>query len=85
MGEFYNEKHVGTKARSDKVCRWCGKKIKKGTPHYMLIDMELYSQFPIHESCKEDAGEKCNWDVKELEKYLEQNDFYLTGIAAKGK
>lgn len=63
---FYNEKRVGTKARSDKTCRWCGKEIPKGEPHYELVDMESYCTFPIHDNCHEDADNKCDGDMKKF-------------------
>ena len=60
---FYNEKHVGTKAKSSKTCSWCGKNIPKGTPHYVLINMENYGQYPIHEDCHKKADAECSGDM----------------------
>lgn len=66
---FYNEKHVGIKARSDKRCAWCGNLIPKGMPHYVLVSMESYGQYPLHEDCHTEADDKCDGD---MEKFLKE-------------
>jgi ribosomal protein L24E len=64
---FYNEKHVN-KGRTDRICSWCGKTIQKGTPYYMLVDMESFIQYPVHEDCHDEAADKCNGDMDEFVK-----------------
>lgn len=70
---FYNEKHIGTKARSSKTCDWCGKLIPKETPHYVLVDMESYCQYPIHEKCYKEADDKCHGNMEKFVNYVKDN------------
>lgn len=71
---FYNEKYVGTKARSNKTCDWCGKSIPKGEPHYVLINMESYGQYPIHCECHKEANEKCDGDMDKFLEYIYRDE-----------
>jgi len=50
---YYESKSVGTKARSHKICEYCGKNIKKGTPHYVAIFYPEYTGYPLHLECED--------------------------------
>lgn len=63
---FYNEKHIGTRAKSSKTCSWCGGNIPKGEPHYVLTCMESYCSYPIHEHCHTEASRECKDDMDEF-------------------
>ena len=66
---FYNEKRIGTKARKNKTCAWCGKTIERGVPHYELVDMESYCRYPIHDECHTIADKECDGDMEEFLKH----------------
>lgn len=67
MLSFYNEKHAN-KGRCDRDCSWCDKEIPKGTPYYMLVDMGSFIQYPVHESCHDEALEQCDGDMDKFVK-----------------
>ena len=51
--DYYESRSVGTKARSDKNCEFCGEKILKGVPHEMHHFYPEFYAYPTHKECSE--------------------------------
>lgn len=58
--EYYEARQVGTRAKSDKTCEHCGKKIKMGTPHEMHHFYPEFNAYPTHKECSEAFIESLN-------------------------
>jgi hypothetical protein len=59
--EFYETRHIGTRAKNDKICEHCGKIIKKGTPHEMAYFVQSeYQSYPLHTECVNSFRESLN-------------------------
>ena len=51
--DFYETKHVGTRAKRDKDCDHCGEIIPKGEPHDVHHFYPEFFSYPTHKSCSE--------------------------------
>ena len=51
--DYYESRSIGTKARSNKTCDYCGKSIKMGTPHDMHHFYPEFYAYPTHKECSE--------------------------------
>lgn len=49
--DYYEARSVGTKARSNKCCEFCGDTIIKGVPHEMHHFYPEFESYPTHEEC----------------------------------
>jgi hypothetical protein len=49
--DHYETRDVGTKARSDKECEFCGKTIPKGMPHEVHHFYPEFESYPTHIKC----------------------------------
>jgi len=65
--DYYENKPVGTKAKSDKYCAHCGSVIKKGTPHDVHHFYPEFSSYPTHKECTEDFMDSLNDEIIEDE------------------
>jgi hypothetical protein len=48
--DYYEARYVGNRAKSDKWCEHCGKKIEQGTPHTMH---HFYPEFYAYATCND--------------------------------
>jgi hypothetical protein len=53
LEDYYESRSVGTKARRDKRCEYCGKNIPKGTPHDMHHFYPEFNSYPTHKECSD--------------------------------
>ena len=51
--DYYEKREVGTRARSDKRCEFCGNKIPKGMPHDNHHFYPEFESYPVHKECEE--------------------------------
>ena len=58
--EYYESRSVGTKAKFDKTCEYCGKNIPKGKPHEMHHFYPEFYAYPTHLECSEKFKESLN-------------------------
>ena len=49
---YYESKHVGTRAKGDKTCECCFEVIKKGTPHLMHHFYPEFQAYATHIECE---------------------------------
>lgn len=52
--DYYENRPVGTGARSSKTCEHCGKTISKGTPHDVHKFYPEFNSYPTHKKCTKD-------------------------------
>jgi len=52
--DFYEFRSVGTRAKSNKHCEYCGKSIPMGTPHEMAHFYPEFEAYAVHKECTED-------------------------------
>lgn len=57
---YYESREVGTRAKSDKWCEHCGKKIPQGTPHEMHHFYPEFNAYATHKKCSEKFKESLN-------------------------
>jgi len=58
--DYYENRPVGTGARSDKTCDHCGKNIKKGIPHDVHHFYPEFASYPTHTKCSEPFKKSLN-------------------------
>ena len=58
--DYYERNEVGTKARRDKICEYCGKTIKIGTPHHVHKFYPEFASYPTHKQCSEKFKKSLN-------------------------
>ena len=50
--DYYESRSVGTKARSNKTCEFCGETIIKGIPHKLHHFYPEFKSYPTHIDCE---------------------------------
>lgn len=56
--EYYEARHIGTKARTDKTCSYCGGNIPKGQSHDMHHFYPEFYAYPTHDKEHSFNGDK---------------------------
>ena len=51
--DYYESRSIGTRARSNKTCEYCGKTIPQGEPHEMHHFYPEFESYPTHKKCVE--------------------------------